>query len=108
MFNFYESELSSALSEVKFGISTFRVDEDSTTAHTAVAVVDLLEGRQIRIGLSGRGYQLLEGDNGTVFEVLEGLLGSVSPLFLERQGAELSARLFQVTDQFHHDAEDQA
>lgn len=55
---FSKSELTRALSEVKYGIIAYRVLEDLCDAHQAVSEVELLEKRQIEVKLTARGYEV--------------------------------------------------
>ncbi|KAF8512862.1 hypothetical protein BU17DRAFT_69053 [Hysterangium stoloniferum] len=104
MDNFHKTELAKALSEVHYGIVAFRIDEAACNPGVAVALVDLMEQRQIRVELSNRGYKAVdttEPDNGNetpTFEMLESLLSHFSPMFKARQSEELMTRLFRLQD----------
>ncbi|KAN0087532.1 hypothetical protein V8E55_006153, partial [Tylopilus felleus] len=55
--SFYHDELSCALSEQSFGLTRFEVSREYSE-HEATAVVTLLEGTNITISLTIRGYRV--------------------------------------------------
>ncbi|KAK7056920.1 hypothetical protein VNI00_002638 [Paramarasmius palmivorus] len=84
MGSFYTTELQRALTEQGSTIGTFTMLEFTTL--DAQASVTLLEGEVIRIILTERGYaimpaQELDWDTAHIFETLEGLLQTASPLY---------------------------
>jgi len=82
--HFYYAELTRALAEQFFGISSFTVNPP-TSPLEATAVVNLLEGMTINISLTSQGYQI--GD-GRVYESIEDLLQSESSMYeFKRQEA---------------------
>jgi len=96
--SFYADELLRALTEQSFGIETFSVL--TTTPIQAVASVTLLEGHNLTIKLTTRGYSIESSDcpalrnrDDLVFESLDGLLQSTSILYGQKQHAALVKNL---------------
>jgi hypothetical protein len=58
MDEFYRTELHRALSEQRYGIVSYLIDNEACTSHVAFALINLLEQRQIRVQLSSRGYEV--------------------------------------------------
>ncbi|GLB38410.1 putative protein of unknown function (DUF727) [Lyophyllum shimeji] len=85
--SFYADELRSVLQEQSFGIESFSII--TTTPSQATASVKLLEGKNISIKLSSRGF-LIEPDNPALdqeatFETIEALLQSVSREYMRKR-----------------------
>ncbi|RDB17996.1 hypothetical protein Hypma_000834 [Hypsizygus marmoreus] len=84
--HFFADELRRALAEQSFGLQTFHI---TTTENLhAKASATLLEGDEITISLTIRGYSVesnkptvLSNLDDTVFESVENLLQSVSPKY---------------------------
>ncbi|KAH9949871.1 hypothetical protein B0H21DRAFT_819799 [Amylocystis lapponica] len=98
--SFVRSEVTAALSEQAFGIASAELT--SSTDLVASARVVLLEGTIITISLSVRGYQLGESGEGsadtdTLFESIEVLLASVSPLYVDARRNALLVKLHALT-----------
>jgi len=83
---FYIEELQKALSEQTLAICSFSIKGYSSLQ--ATASVTLLEGNDISIKLTDRGYESNEQADKT-FETVENLLESVSPLYIQRRHALL-------------------
>jgi len=81
---FYIDELQRALSEQAIAIRSFSVIDSSSLQ--ATASVTLLEGNDITIKLTNRGYQSADD---IIFETIEDLLRSVSPLYAQKSHALL-------------------
>jgi hypothetical protein len=118
MDSFFSSELERALEEQSFGISAFEL-EDSTSSLESSALVTLLEGNVVTILLSSRGYQVWQlyyyhfvggitvmleqltksagGASpprmGRIYEAIESLLQSISPLYERKRRENLFAQL---------------
>ncbi|GJJ13186.1 hypothetical protein Clacol_007437 [Clathrus columnatus] len=104
MTSFSKSELIRALSEVQYGIKSYRFLEDMCDVHQAVSEVDLLENQQIKVMLTAQGYEVLK-DNDVldpqIYETLEQLLSnqnrllshfsmSVKPVIIEHGNPSLA------------------
>ncbi|KIK95163.1 hypothetical protein PAXRUDRAFT_827280 [Paxillus rubicundulus Ve08.2h10] len=87
--SFYYNELRRALSEQSFGLTRYDVARQYT-AHEASAFVTLLEGTTLKVSLNARGYRF---DGGQTLESIEGLLQSVSPMYLQKRRDTLFAKL---------------
>ncbi|KAF9221650.1 hypothetical protein BS17DRAFT_710924 [Gyrodon lividus] len=87
--SFYYNELRRALSEQSFGLTRHDVARQYT-AHEASAIIILLEGTTLRVSLNARGYQF---DGGQIFESIEELLQSASPMYLQKRRDTLLAKL---------------
>jgi len=98
LYNFDSDELERALEEQSFGISEFEL-EDSTSSLESSALVTLLEGEVVAISLSSRGYQLIRNPRsssprmGKIYEAIESLLQSVSPMYERKRRENLFAQL---------------
>ncbi|KAE9392864.1 hypothetical protein BT96DRAFT_830084 [Gymnopus androsaceus JB14] len=88
---FHVDELQRALSEQAIAIRSFSVIDSSSLQ--ATASVTLLEGNDITIKLTNRGYQsvsmLARQADDIIFETIEDLLRSVSPLYAQKSHALL-------------------
>ncbi|KAF9241201.1 hypothetical protein BU15DRAFT_45291 [Melanogaster broomeanus] len=87
--SFYYNELRRALSEQSFGLTRYEVTRQDTP-HEATAFVTLLEGTALRVSLNTRGYQI---DGGQIYESIDELLQSVSPMFMQKRKDVLLAKL---------------
>ncbi|KAI0826787.1 hypothetical protein BC628DRAFT_1418857 [Trametes gibbosa] len=103
--SFMREELERALTEQSFGISSFEISSSSPLKTTARVV--LLEGDAIVLSLTSRGFQLHspseapmdpEHDSEIIFETIEPLLQSVSPLYESRQRSVLLQKLESLSD----------
>jgi len=98
MDSFLPTELERALNEQSFAIAGFEL-MTSTSPLEASALVTLLEGDVVRVSLSARGYQLTRNPHSgsppepEIFEAIEALLGSSSPLYEKKRSETLFARL---------------
>ncbi|KIK57208.1 hypothetical protein GYMLUDRAFT_764010 [Collybiopsis luxurians FD-317 M1] len=92
---FYLNELERALSEQAAAINSFSITSSSSLQ--ATASVTLLEGNTVIIQLTDRGYHLEATQ--TVFEAIEDLLQSVSPLFSQQKQALLINALTELSSQ---------
>ncbi|CCM04123.1 uncharacterized protein FIBRA_06284 [Fibroporia radiculosa] len=98
---FPAQELTDALKEHSFGLHGFELM--SKDPYEAVSRVDLLEGSSVMISLSARGYKLESGseersnsasmDMHTLYESVEYVLMSVSPLYVAARQSILFAKL---------------
>jgi len=88
--NFYADELETALKEQSFGIGDFTIT--ATEPIQCSASVTLLEGRTIVITLRNAGYSIETDETEMIYETIEDLLRSASPLFEQkRQEALINA-----------------
>ncbi|KAF8919032.1 hypothetical protein CPB85DRAFT_1430183 [Mucidula mucida] len=88
--SFVDNELRLSLTEQQFGIRSFTLLPTPTSLIAKASVV-LLDGTQLYVALTSRGYVVergLERKSPPIFETLEALLGSVSDLY-EQKRAEL-------------------
>jgi len=81
---FCSDELQRALGEQLFAISSYSITV--STPSRAVAVVTLLDGQIVSVGLTSQGYSIDETSS-IIFETIEDLLSSVSA-FYERKRQE--------------------
>ncbi|EJC98086.1 uncharacterized protein FOMMEDRAFT_137409 [Fomitiporia mediterranea MF3/22] len=95
--SFFQTELECALSEQAFGIVGYFLK--SATAHDATASVELLEGVQLDITLTVRGFRVTRSPTQNVvgdvvdFETIEVLLQRYSPLYEAKRMELLFTRL---------------
>ncbi|KAJ4481996.1 hypothetical protein J3R30DRAFT_2110905 [Lentinula aciculospora] len=99
---FYIKELQSVLSEQALLIRTFSMDNSSSLQ--ATASVTLLEGDIITITLTNRGYHSHQA-KGIIFESIENLLQSVSPLYARKRHSVLLDALDKWTSRQSPDEE---
>jgi len=92
LYNFDSEELQRALEEQSFGITGFQLAR-STGSLESFARVTLLEGNVVCIGLSARGYRLITRYGGEIYETIETLLHSISPLYEQMRQEYLVSRL---------------
>jgi len=100
LYNFDSDELQRALEEQSFGIAGFEL-LSSTSSLESSALVTLLEGDVVTISVSSRGYQLLKNpgcassptQTGKIYEAIETLLQTVSPLYEGKRRDNLVAQL---------------
>jgi len=97
LYNFDSDELERALEEQSFGIAGFELVR-STSSLESSAFVTLLEGDVVNISLSARGYQVVKNPDGAsppdkIYEAIEALLQSVSPLYERKRREHLVAQL---------------
>ncbi|KDQ62507.1 hypothetical protein JAAARDRAFT_462306 [Jaapia argillacea MUCL 33604] len=88
---FYQEELDRALKEHAYGLSDAQIT--SSSASGASATAKTLEGEPITIELTSRGY--MHHNDQHVFETLEDLLNTISPLFVVQRHEALVAKLQQ-------------
>lgn len=81
--NFYAEELDHALREHSFGLHDYTI-HDATVLQCS-ATVTLLEGRKIQITLRNMGYSVESAHQQTIYETIEELLTSASPLFKQKR-----------------------
>ncbi|TFK52452.1 hypothetical protein OE88DRAFT_1405377 [Heliocybe sulcata] len=91
---FYRDELRKILSEQSFGISSFNITGHS--AEDATASIRLLEDRSVTVVLTARGYQV--ASSGPMYESLESLLRSISPMYAQKYQDVLVSKLGQLAD----------
>ncbi|KAH9851509.1 hypothetical protein C2E23DRAFT_869223 [Lenzites betulinus] len=98
--SFVREELERALVEQSFAISSFEISSSSPLKATARVV--LLEEEAVVVSLTSRGYQVApmdpDHDAEIVFETIEPLLQSVSPLYESRQRSALLEKLESLSD----------
>ncbi|KAJ3480059.1 hypothetical protein NLI96_g8617 [Meripilus lineatus] len=113
--NFTTTELERAISEQSFGISGYELLASESTEREASALVTLLEGKQINVSLTPRGFGFREIGPGTqdaddrdqtIFETIEDLLRSVSPLYVQAHGQALFRKLSEISARSFDDSED--
>jgi len=99
LYNFDSDELERALREQSFGIAGFELLR-STSSLESSALVTLLEGDVVNISLSARGYQLIKSPSvpsspqtENIYEAIETLLQSISPLYEWKRRENLVAQL---------------
>ncbi|KAI0049276.1 hypothetical protein FA95DRAFT_1489595 [Auriscalpium vulgare] len=94
--NFYRTELEQALSEQVFGVA--RGDVIRSTPEDAAALITLLEGPDIEVGLSSAGYTISgRGDvRQAKYETLDDLLVATSPLYAAKRMEVLFAKLQEI------------
>ncbi|KAF9019213.1 hypothetical protein BDZ89DRAFT_325868 [Hymenopellis radicata] len=110
--SFFDNELRLSLTEQQFGIRSFTL-LPTPTSLTAKASVILLDGTQLYVALTSRGYVVcschaasmmrgltyaqvergLERKSSPIFETLEALLGSVSDLYEQKRTELLWTKL---------------
>lgn len=89
---FTESELSQALSEQSFGITSYEIQSVSQPESTARVV--LLEGDAIHVTLSARGFEIVGGNSpSNMFETIDNLLHERSPKYREARDKVLMDKL---------------
>ncbi|KAF4577352.1 hypothetical protein EYR40_009289 [Pleurotus pulmonarius] len=93
--SFAADELSRALTEQSFGITSYRLETSASTL-LASAVVTLLEGKTIRITLTSQGYHIENAKQGETYESLDQLLQAASPLYTQQAQAALISRLSRI------------
>ncbi|KAF5315164.1 hypothetical protein D9619_007218 [Psilocybe cf. subviscida] len=93
MSSFCYTELQRALKEQTFGIKSYSVSSNSS--NQAIALVVLLEGSKISVSLTTQGFSISGGSN--VYETVEDLLQSVSPLYGQKRQELLFAKLSKLS-----------
>lgn len=91
--SFYRDELRRILNEQFFGVSSFIIT--GASAEDATASVKLLEGRDVTIILTARGYQ--DSSTGSMYETIESLLRSISPMYASKYQEVLLSKLGQLS-----------
>ncbi|EPQ54590.1 hypothetical protein GLOTRDRAFT_42777 [Gloeophyllum trabeum ATCC 11539] len=94
--SFYRDELRRILNEQFFGVSSFIIT--GASAEDATASVKLLEGRDVTIILTARGYQVRPYcTSGSMYETIESLLRSISPMYASKYQEVLLSKLGQLS-----------
>ncbi|KAF8964352.1 GSKIP domain-containing protein [Flammula alnicola] len=87
--SFCHTELQRALKEQAFGIKSFTVS--SSSSQQAIANIVLLDGPKLAVELTTQGYSVVSTTN--VYETIEDLLQSESPLYARKRQELLYAKL---------------
>jgi len=91
----YTAELRRALEEEAFGIKSFSIS--NATPLRATACVHTLEGHDIDLELCADGYSIKSGAPTTLFDSLDTLLQSISPLYEKERHTLWVQKLEQLT-----------
>ncbi|KAI9454829.1 hypothetical protein F5148DRAFT_1227913 [Russula earlei] len=92
---FYRRELTRALNEQRFGISSGS-EVTRFTENEAEAKLTLLEGETIHVVLSSAGYKV--STQVRIYETLDDLLASTSPAYAAQRFSILVSRLQELSD----------
>ncbi|BGP60071.1 26S proteasome regulatory subunit 7 [Rhodotorula toruloides] len=102
---FAASELKQALSEIPWGMRTYRLlPDDPAEPDAARAEVDLLEeGQSVTVSCSDGGWRIVGSKgrcrkNNAVFDTLDDLMLAVSPAFEAKRMEKLMEKLAEVAD----------
>jgi hypothetical protein len=94
---FFQDELRLALNDISYGIKQYKLlpnsDDLGSSSITASAVVDLFEGRQVKIAICQGGYYVDDGTPERYYESIDVLLSTISPQFESRKAGQLAAAL---------------
>ncbi|KAF9568798.1 hypothetical protein CPC08DRAFT_624942 [Agrocybe pediades] len=94
--SFYRSELQRALKEQTFGIQSYALT--SSCQEQATATIVLHEGSKVNVQLNIQGYSIVSnGTVGKVYETIEDLLHSISPMYAKKRQEELFTKLSKLS-----------
>ncbi|XP_060535733.1 GSK3B-interacting protein-like [Cylas formicarius] len=95
----WRAEAEAVIEDVRDHATRIRVSDKVPATDSAVYIdVETLEGRELRVELSAKGFRVC-GDPGPFFETPYSLLESVSPKFRQSFAAALAAKLVSVRDE---------